>query len=62
MGKVGKAAPYPRLSREDGDDDVSESIVNQIQFIRSFVERVVFTSISGIIIFKRRKGCCFNDI
>lgn len=39
MGKVGKAAPYPRLSREDGDDVVSESIVNQIQFIRSFVDK-----------------------
>lgn len=39
MGKVYQAAMYPRLSREDGDNVESESIVNQKDFIRNYVSK-----------------------
>lgn len=34
-----KAAIYCRLSKEDGDKEQSDSIINQIEIIRSFIER-----------------------
>lgn len=39
MRKVYQAAMYPRLSREDGDNVESESIVNQKDFIRDYVSK-----------------------
>lgn len=39
MRKVYQAAMYPRLSREDGDNVESESIVNQKDFIRNYVSK-----------------------
>lgn len=39
MSKTYKAAIYPRLSREDGDDIESESITNQKQFMKDYVSK-----------------------
>ena len=39
MGRIYKAADYSRLSREDGDNLESESIMNQRDFIRAYVDK-----------------------
>lgn len=39
MEKTYKAASYGRLSREDGDNLESESIINQRDFIRNYIEK-----------------------
>ena len=40
MGKIFRAAMYTRLSREDGDNVESESIVNQKKFIIEHVKKI----------------------